>query len=391
MGNSRPQGAGVDMGAYEKVPDDTTPGQFTFIDQTGVALNTVIESEVITVTGINVPSEISINGGQYSINGGAYTSVLGAVENNQTVRVRQTSSSLYSTTTNATLTIGGVSDIFSITTIAPLVYTISFSSNGNGSIVCDPATVVMGNNSVCTITPSPGYMLASLTDTGTDAINAVSGNTYTISNVTANHTVEAVFERFTFTPDNGTLGTAIELSGQGFGLKKGKVYLKKDGIRYATKVTEWNLGGTTNVIKSTVSKAPPAGRYKIILVSKEVGEVSADTTFEIMAPEVDAAAIALVDEKRMVTIQGDYFGNTKKPKAYMNDGIKDLPCKVVSFTGTEIQCYPHKSVVNATYTVKVIVGKVLAGEGALAICAVVALAIVDGWMQGKVWWHRDVT
>jgi hypothetical protein len=367
MGNSRPLGAGVDMGVYEKVPEDLIPDQFTFTDQTGVALSTVIESNGITVTGINVSTAISITGGEYSINGGAYTSASGTVENGQTVRVRQTSSALYSTTTNATLTIGGMSDTFSVITIGPPEYTISFSSTGNGIIICNPATVLLGGSSACTITPGIGSLLVNLTDNGIDVMNGVSGNTYTLSNVTENHTVEAVFEHFTFTPDKGTLGTVIEMTGPGFGTKKGKVYLEKDGARYATKVSEWNLGGTSNLIKATVKKVPPAGSYRVILVSKEVGEVSADTTFEIMAPEVESAGVALVDEKRVVTIQGDYFGYTKKPKAYMNDGVKDLPCKVVSFTGTEIQCYPHKSVVSAMYTVKVIVGKILIGERVLNI------------------------
>ena len=284
-----------------------------------------------------------------------------------TVRVRQTSSASFSTTTNATLTIGGVSDTFSVTTIGPPQYTISFSSTGSGTIICNPATVVLGNNSICTVTPAIGHLLKSLTDNGTDVTDAVSGNTYTIVNVTAGHTLEAVFAPFTFTPANGTLGTVLEMSGPGFGAKKGKVYLEKDGIRYATKVSEWNLGGTTNKIKAAVSKTPPAGRYRIVLVSREVGELRADDTFEIMAPEIDSVSVALVDGKKVATILGDYFGNTKKPKVFMHNGTKDLSCKVISTEGTEIQCYPNKSVVTGTYTVKVIVGKILVGERVLDI------------------------
>lgn len=349
------------------IPPDTTPEQFYFFDQTDAALNTLVESNIITVTGINSNADISISEGEYSINGGDFTSTATTAQNGQTVRVRQTSSSSYSTTKNTVLTIGGVSGTFSVTTIAPPEYTISFSSNGNGSIVCDPATVVIGDDSVCTITPDTGYLLASLTDNGTDVMNSVTGNTYTISNVTENHTVEASFERFTLTPGRGTLGTVLEMSGPGFGAKKGKVFLEKDGVRYSTKVSEWNLGGTTNKIRAAVSKTPPAGRYKIVLVSKEVGELSADDTFEIMAPEIDSASVALVDGKKVATILGDYFGYSKKPKVYMHNGTTDLSCKVISTEGTEIQCYPNKSVVTGTYTVKVIVGNVLKGERVLDI------------------------
>jgi hypothetical protein len=273
------------------VPSDTIPDQFTFTDQTGVVIGTTIVSNEITVTGINVSTSISITGGEYSINGGVYTSVSGTVENNQTVRVRQTSSSSYSTITNATLTIGSVSDTFSVTTMA----------------------------------------------------------------------------RFTVTPESGTLGTVLEISGPTFGIKKGKVYLEKDGIRFAMKVVEWNLGGVSNLIMATVKKAPPAGLYRVILVSKEVGELSLDKAFEVMAPVVDSASVDMVEGKRVATILGNYFGYTKKPKVYFNNGTKDLSCKVTSTAGTEIRCYPHKSVVTGTFTVKVVVGNILRGERAIHI------------------------
>ena len=100
----------------EAAPPDTTPDQFTFTDQTGVALNTVRASNTITVSGINTEAPISITGGTYSINGGAYTSDAGTVSNGDTVKIQLTSSGSYSTTTNATLTIGGVYDTFSVTT-----------------------------------------------------------------------------------------------------------------------------------------------------------------------------------------------------------------------------------------------------------------------------------
>ena len=99
---------------------DVVPNSFAFIDQTDVAPNTLVVSNEITVTGINADSAISITGGEYAINGGAYTSAAGFVNNLQTVQVRQTSSSSDSTTTNATLTIGGMSDTFSVKTIAAI-------------------------------------------------------------------------------------------------------------------------------------------------------------------------------------------------------------------------------------------------------------------------------
>ena len=77
-----------------------TPGikviQFSFTDQTGVSLNTLITSNTITVSGINAATAISITGGAYSINDGGFTIAAGTVNNGNTVSVQQTSSSSYS-------------------------------------------------------------------------------------------------------------------------------------------------------------------------------------------------------------------------------------------------------------------------------------------------------
>ncbi|MDH5387170.1 MAG: DUF1566 domain-containing protein, partial [Gammaproteobacteria bacterium] len=94
-----------------------TPDVFSFIDQTDVTLSTLTESAPITVAGINSASAISITGGEYRIDGGAYTSVDGTVSNGQSVTVRHTSSAGFVTATDTTLTIGGVSDLFTTTTV----------------------------------------------------------------------------------------------------------------------------------------------------------------------------------------------------------------------------------------------------------------------------------
>jgi len=97
--------------------EDTTPNVFTFTDQTNVALNTLITSNNIIVSGINSPAVISITGGEYSIKGGAFTPDPGIINNGDTVVVRHTSSASISTATNTTLTISGISDTFSSTTL----------------------------------------------------------------------------------------------------------------------------------------------------------------------------------------------------------------------------------------------------------------------------------
>lgn len=132
------------------IATDTTPTAFTFTDVTGATLSTVYTSNTITVAGINTASPISITGGTYSKNGGSYTSSSGTVVNGDTVAVRVTSSASGSTAVNAVLTIGGVSDTYTVTTTAA-VATTTFSttpqattgspvfSNGNLTFTTDAA------------------------------------------------------------------------------------------------------------------------------------------------------------------------------------------------------------------------------------------------------------
>jgi hypothetical protein len=98
---------------------DDVPEAFVFTDQVDVARSSTITSSAITVTGINTLAAISVSGGTYDINSsGSFTSSPGTVSNGDTVRARVASSGSFSTAVSATVTIGGVSDTFTATTLA---------------------------------------------------------------------------------------------------------------------------------------------------------------------------------------------------------------------------------------------------------------------------------
>ena len=119
-GDDRLLGSNVDMGADEFTGEtplpDTTPDAFAFTPVSGAELNSLVESNAVAVTGINAAAPISITGSDYAINDGAWTDQPGTVNNNDSVNVRVTSSSLFNTEVLATLTIGGVDGVFSVTT-----------------------------------------------------------------------------------------------------------------------------------------------------------------------------------------------------------------------------------------------------------------------------------
>lgn len=110
------QGGGVPIADF--VFPDTKPKPFTFTAVTNKLPSTVYTSNTITVTGIKVPSTMTISGGsgQFQINGGSWSNVTTTVSNGDTVAVRGTSSSSFVTTVNIVLTIGGVSGTYAITT-----------------------------------------------------------------------------------------------------------------------------------------------------------------------------------------------------------------------------------------------------------------------------------
>ena len=82
---------------------------------------------------------------------------------------------------------------------------------GNGTIVCD-SPVASGATSICTITPSSGYHLATFTDDSVDKLVYVSANAYSITSVSANHTVAGTFAIDTFAV-TFTAGTNGSLTG----------------------------------------------------------------------------------------------------------------------------------------------------------------------------------
>jgi subtilisin family serine protease len=185
---------------------DTAPDPFVFTDQTGMALNMEVISNSITVTGINAPAPISITGGEYSINGGAFTAASGAINNGDSIRVKLLSSAFYSTTTEATLDMGGVIDTFSVTTMPLPVFVITATAGADGIISPSGAISVSGGASQSfIITPDPGCRVA---DVLIDGAPAGAVESYTFTDVVANHTISA-----SFAPDTHENVPALSLPG----------------------------------------------------------------------------------------------------------------------------------------------------------------------------------
>lgn len=100
------------------IVDDTTPVPFTFSDVLTADRSTPVASNTVTVSGINVPTALTVSGGTYSINGGAYESAPTSVTSGDTITVRVTSSA-DGTPVLATLALGTYSTTFGVYDDAP--------------------------------------------------------------------------------------------------------------------------------------------------------------------------------------------------------------------------------------------------------------------------------
>jgi Bacterial Ig domain len=142
-------------------PIDLTPDAFTFVDQANVPSSTVITSAPVSISGMdaNFAVGVSVTSGSYSVGcTGSFTSSPGSIRSGQTVCVRHSSAAAGNTQTNTTLTIGGVSDVFtSTTTVDTTPESFGFPSQSNvgrSLIVTSAAVTVSGINSPATIAVS---------------------------------------------------------------------------------------------------------------------------------------------------------------------------------------------------------------------------------------------
>lgn len=101
--------------ATVEIYGDRIPSAFGFTDVVDANLSTVTTSDTVTPTGYDVMTSWTVTGGQASVAGGAWATS-GTINPGQNIQLRVTSSSLYSTSVSVTLTIGGISDTWYVTT-----------------------------------------------------------------------------------------------------------------------------------------------------------------------------------------------------------------------------------------------------------------------------------
>lgn len=96
---------------------DSNPDYFDFVDATNKQPSTMVESNVITITGLNVPTAVSTtDGAEIRINGGSWVPSPATIQNNETLQIRLTSSADPGATVSTDVTVGNLTNDWKITT-----------------------------------------------------------------------------------------------------------------------------------------------------------------------------------------------------------------------------------------------------------------------------------
>lgn len=165
-------------GTAKAGPAVSRPDPFRFSPFSGAQTHDLIESSPVTISGITRPIAISIVGASYSITRGGVTMSLGTadswVKNNDVVRITLRASSTPNTTKSATLTIGGVTADFLVTTAPAFIVPAKALNSELGVLVTtktkiDPLSKQTKQDLLLTVSLTPASF-------GAAAINSFAGN-----------------------------------------------------------------------------------------------------------------------------------------------------------------------------------------------------------------------
>ena len=129
---------------------------------------------------------------------------------------------------------------FTVSSTPADTYTLTASTDGNGTITPTNATVNAGDSQSFTLTANNGFSLLSLTDNGTDVTAQVANNTYTLTNIQSNHTLYATFQDDTPPVEPCDVPTNINMSESGL-------------LTWTSDAQSWTIRYTVNGITYSVN------------------------------------------------------------------------------------------------------------------------------------------
>ncbi len=236
---------------------------------------------------------------------------------------------------------------------AYLLTVVKSELDGYGTVTSIPSGIhcgrhcsrLFGGGSLVTLNARPNIGFVFLgwsggcSGTGTCAITMNADTTVTATFALTNVPPE-------ISPNEGTIGTQITITGSGFGDKKGKVLIEGVATKIATD------GWKSDSISGTVTKVPPAGIHDVAIKPNKAADILLSNAFTVKPPEIDSLNVYHgVAGVSSITITGKFF-STKKGKVYLeyekNGQPKKKDCKVTSWGMDSITFVVPKGLVSGT-------------------------------------------
>ena len=143
---------------------------------------------------------------------------------------------------DGTYTLANVTEDQTITvTFQQQTYTVTVTAGTGGTASVSSNEVEHGGSVTVTVTPDGGYTVGSIQDNGTDVTKQVENNTYTLTNVTADHDITVTFQKLT----SRTVSTPEQLMDWAEEVRKGNRSLDCTLAADITLTGNWTPVGTT--------------------------------------------------------------------------------------------------------------------------------------------------
>lgn len=147
-------------------------------------------------------------------------------------------------------------------------------------------------------------------------------------------------------PNEGTIGTELAITGSGFGTKKSKVLVGSVSL----KILQWS----DELIRGSVPKALPEGTYDVVIQPYKSSSITLNHAFAVRLPEIESLQPASGSANDVITINGSFFGTKKGKVTLGGKNCRVLNWKMTPTNGeSEIQFVVPKGLSPGIYELKV--------------------------------------
>ena len=174
-------------------------GSYTYTVKGDCTIAVTFQKLTYTVT-----AKVSGTGGKVSVSpekvehGGSVTVTVTPEEGYTVDSVQTADGTLLTPNADGTYTLDNVTEDQTITvTFQKQTYTVTVTAGTGGTASVSSKEVGHGDSVTVTVTPDGGYIVDSVQDNGTDVTKQVENNTYTLTNVTADHDIAVTFQKLT--------------------------------------------------------------------------------------------------------------------------------------------------------------------------------------------------